>query len=340
MASKAKAQISVLGGGSWGTTVAYLVARKGHRVRLWCRRPEQADEINNNRRNSRYLPDLELPEEIEATADLAAAIEAMPLVFVVVPAKSFRQLCRAAGDHFEPDQFVVHGTKGIEAESFLRMSQILEQETCIRQLGVLAGPNIAAEICAGLPAGTVVASRYPRVIEASEAALVSDRLRVYANDDVVGVEWAGALKNIVAIASGMVSELDLGENARALLITRGLSEIARVGVAMGADPMTFSGVAGVGDLVVTCNSRHSRNHRIGAAIARGETLDTAIAKLGMVAEGVHTARVVAEIVAERHIDAPLLLGVKAVLDSELQPLEAVGHFMALASRHDIDTALR
>jgi len=340
MTASRKPLISVLGGGSWGTMVAQLVAVKGHRVRLWCRRPEQAREINKRRSNDRYLKGFKLSSRIMATANLALAVEDIPLVFVVIPAKSFRMVSRSIGEFLQPDQFVVHGTKGIEAGTYMRMSEILEEETCVRQLGVLAGPNIAKEIGAGLPAGAVVASRFPNLITASQEALVSERLRVYANDDVVGVELAGALKNIVAIASGMVSALSLGENARALLVTRGLSEIARVGVALGADPLTFSGVAGVGDLMVTCMSPHSRNHRVGAAIARGETLEQVVESLGMVAEGVHTSRVVSELIVSRGLDAPLLMGVKHVLDGKMTPVEALKYFMSLASRQDIDLALR
>ncbi len=333
-------RITVLGAGSWGCTVAHLIAQNGHPVQLWCRRADQADEINSKHTNARYLGDFPLHEGVQATTDLESVLYDVPLVFMIVPVKSFRSVCSQAAPLFAPEQYVVHGSKGIEAETFCRMSEVIEQETCIRQYGVLAGPNIATEIIAGKPAGAVIASRFPRVVKASQDALVSDRFRIYNNDDVLGVELAGALKNIVAIASGLCTAFDLGENARALLITRGLSEIARVGVSLGADPLTFSGVAGAGDLIVTCMSPHSRNHRVGVALAQGKKLDAIIQDLGMVAEGVSTTRVVHQIIEERKIDAPLLDGMYQVIEGTLDPTEAVAYFMTLAARQDIDQALR
>lgn len=331
--------VTVLGGGNWGTAIAQLIAANGHAVRLWCRRAEQADEINTCRTNERYLPGATLHDGIEATSDLAAAVTGVPVLIYVIPSKSFRAVARATGDVVQPDQLAIHATKGIEAESFCRMSELLTQETCLRQIGVLSGPNIAVEICAGKPAGTVIASRFPRVIEQCQRLLASPQMRVYGNDDVVGVELGGALKNIIAIAAGMLAELDLGENARSLLITRGLSEIARVGVALGAQPLTFSGLAGIGDLMVTCASPHSRNHRVGRGLARGDKLDAVVEQLGMVAEGVHTAAVVHTINEQRGIDAPLMEAVYRIVHEGLHPAEAVRELMVTASRPDIATDL-
>jgi len=316
------------------------MADEGHDVLLWCRREEQAAEINDAHTNGRYLPDIALSPRLGATADLAEAVRDVPVVLVVIPSKSFREVSRAAGELLEPEQFVVHGTKGIEADTWLRMSQVLRQETCVRQVGVLSGPNIAMEICQGKPAGTVIASPFPRVVEAVCALLHSPRLRVYDNDDVVGVELAGALKNIVALAAGMATEMDLGENAKALLIARGLAEISLVGATLGARPATFNGMAGMGDLVVTCASRMSRNHRVGAALARGETLDHVVKDLGMVAEGVHTARVARQIIEEHRLDAPLLTGVYRVLYDGVTPMDALRQLMALESRPDVAPELR
>lgn len=333
-------RVSVLGAGNWGTTVADLIGRAGHRVRLWTRRAEIADEINEQRRNTRYLEGFELSGNIEATTDLERAVRDVPLLFFVLPSQSFREVCREASPLLQPVQHVVHATKGIERKSHKRMTEILFEETCIRQMGVLSGPNIAREICEGNPAGTVIASRFPRIIAETQEALVSERFRVYSNEDVVGVELAGALKNIIAIAAGAATQMELGENARALLITRGLSEIARLGVACGAKPMTFAGLAGIGDLMVTCASPHSRNHRLGAALARGEKLEDAIAKLGQVAEGVNTAKAAREMISERGVDAPILEGVHRMIYEDLAPTEAVRMLMAISSKYDIDRALQ
>jgi glycerol-3-phosphate dehydrogenase (NAD(P)+) len=335
-------EIAVIGGGSWGTTLADVIGAAGHPVHLWARSEEACREINKKHTNARYLKDLSLSERIEATPDLQQAVAGKRIVLMVVPSKAFRSVVEHMGDILTPDQYVLHATKGLEPGTHFRMSQIILQETCVRQIGVLSGPNIAPEICAGKPAGIVLASRFPMVVEAGQRVLVCKdlpRLRVYNNDDVVGVELAGALKNIVAIAAGIVTAMELGENTKALLMTRGLAEIARVGVAMGARALTFSGVAGIGDLIATCASPLSRNHRLGAALAHGKTLEEAVDSLGMVAEGVNTTAVVREVIEQHGLDAPLLETVHRVLFRGLSPADAVLELMRLSSRDDVDHAL-
>jgi glycerol-3-phosphate dehydrogenase (NAD(P)+) len=331
--------ISVLGAGNWGTTIAHLIGQNGYPVRLWARSSSTCAEINEQRTNHRYLPDLPLSGNIEATTDLAEAVRGSELVFVVIPSQAFRQVCGELGDLVTPAQMAVHATKGLELDSYKRMTEVLSEETCLRQIGVLSGPNIARDMCAGKPAGTVVASRFPRVIEAAREVLRSKQLRVYGNTDVVGVELGGTLKNIVAIAAGMATQMQLGENAKALLITRGLSEIARLGVALGADAMTFSGLAGIGDLLVTCASPISRNHRVGAALARGLTLREAVDSLGMVAEGVKAAKIAHELGAQLGLRAPLMDGVYRVLYDGLTPQQGLQELMSGAVQDDIDPVL-
>lgn len=333
--SRERPLVSVLGSGSWGTTLAQLIASNGHDVHLWGRAGSTAVEINRKHTNRQYLGNARLSRRLKATDDLARAVDRVPLLLLVVPAKAFRQLCGLLGPLVTPDQWVVHATKGFEAETHYRMSEILVQETCIRQFGVLSGPNIAPEIVAGKPAGTTIASRFPEVVREASRLLKSDRFRVYSSADVVGTELAGALKNIVAIAAGIAAQFDLGENAKALLITRGLGEIARLGMALGANPVSFSGVAGVGDLIVTCTSPLSRNHRVGAALARGEKLEQIVADLGMVAEGVNTCLTAHRLVARLGIDAPLLHAVYRIVHEGLSPREALGQLMSLESRPDV-----
>jgi glycerol-3-phosphate dehydrogenase (NAD(P)+) len=219
------------------------------------------------------------------------------------------------------------------------MSEILFEETCARQIGVLCGPNIAAEIALGKPAGTVIASAFPRVVSVTRAVLASSRMRIFSSGDVLGVELCGALKNVVAIAAGMADEMQLGENAKALLITRGLSEQMRLASAMGAAPMTLAGLAGIGDLMVTCQSPLSRNHRIGAALARGQSLQLALAELGMVAEGVHTARSARALALELGIQLPLFFAVDRVLHEGLSPAAALTELMSLPVGRDVPASL-
>lgn len=334
-----KPAVSVIGGGSWGTTIAHLIGLVGHDVLLWCRSAEKTDEINTKRTNSKYLGEVSLSPQIRATADLAEAVRDVQTVFVVVPSKAFRQTARAIGEICTPDQYLVHATKGLEPKSYKRMSEILLQETCVRQIGVLSGPNIAPELCAGKPAGTVIASRYPRLAKKVQELLASEILRVYANDDVLGVELGGTLKNIVAIGAGMATQMELGENAKALLITRGLSEISRLGVALGANPLTFAGLAGIGDLIVTCSSPFSRNHRVGRRLAQGDALEEIINSLGMVAEGVTATRVAWEIARELKLETPLLDGIFRVLYEGMHPQTALLELMRIASMQDIDQLL-
>lgn len=331
--------VSVLGAGNWGTTIAHLIGQNGYRVRLWARAPECAQEINQRRTNERYLPGLSLSENIDATSSLDEAVRDVELLIFVIPSQAFREVCGQVGDRVRPSQLAVHATKGLELGSYRRMTEILAEETCLRQIGVLSGPNIAREMCAGKPAGTVVASRFPRVIDTAREALRSKQLRVYGNTDVVGVELGGTFKNIVAIAAGMATEMGLGENAKALLITRGLSEIARLGVALGADPMTFSGLAGIGDLMVTCASPISRNHRVGVALARGMSLAEAVASLGMVAEGVKAAQIAHELTTKLSLRSPLLEGVYRVLYQGLSPQQGLHELMSGAVQDDIDPSL-
>ncbi len=331
----AKRPIAVLGAGNWGTTIAQVVAANGHAVRLFTRDANERDEMRAQRRSKRSPAGLSLAPEVQVVSELREALADAELVFIAVPSQAFRGLCRALADELQPEQVILHGTKGLEIGSHKRMSEILIEETCARQIGVLSGPNIAAEIAQGKPAGTVVASPFPRAVELGRRALTCPRMMVFASSDVLGVELCGALKNVVAIAAGIADELAVGDNAKALLMTRGMAELMRLASALGAEPMTLTGLAGVGDLMVTCSSTFSRNHRIGAALARGETLEQASARLGMVAEGVYASLSARALARAHDLELPLFERVDRVLHEGLAPRAALEQLMSLRAGRDV-----
>jgi glycerol-3-phosphate dehydrogenase (NAD(P)+) len=327
--------ITVLGAGNWGTTLSDLIASNGHPVNLWTRRPDQRDEINARHTNERAIAGLRLHEGVTATCDLGEAVRGAELVLIVIPSQSFREVASALGDVLAPEQIVLHATKGLERETNARMTEIVLEETCAKQIGVLSGPNLAPEIAHKKPAGTVIASKFPHVIELARTLLSSPRMMVFAGDDVTGVELAGALKNVVAIAAGAATEMGVGENAKSLVVTRGLAEITRLAVTMGASPLTFAGLAGIGDLMVTCASPISRNHRVGAALARGESLPDILARLGMVAEGVYAAVAARALTRTFGVEAPLLDTVYRVLHEGLGCDAGLEELMTMPAGRDV-----
>jgi glycerol-3-phosphate dehydrogenase (NAD(P)+) len=327
--------IAVLGAGNWGTTLAALIGSNGHRVQLWTKHAAQRDEINGRHTNERAIPGLSLPVEVSATTELGEAVRGAEMVLIVIPSKGFREVASALGEVLMPEQLVLHATKGLERESNLRMTEILVEETCAKQIGVVSGPNLAPEIARGQPAGTVVASSFPHVIELARKVLSSRRMMVFAGADVIGVELAGALKNVVAIAAGAATQMDVGENAKSLLVTRGLAEITRLAVTMGSSPLTFAGLAGIGDLMVTCASPISRNHRVGAALARGERLPDILAQLGMVAEGVYAAVAARSLARAHRVETPLLDAVYRVLYEGLGCDDGLRTLMTLPAGRDV-----
>lgn len=328
--------VAVLGGGSFGTAIANIIAGNGHSTYLWMRDTEQAELTRSRRENSRYLPGHPLVPELEVTADLAQAVSASNLVFVSIPSHSFRGLTRQIAPLLRSEAMVVSTAKGIEPGGFTLMSQILEQELPGRPIGVLSGPNFAKEIVARQQTGTVVASEYKELVACVQRCLRSETFRVYANPDRYGVELGGALKNIYAIACGMAAAFGAGHNTQAMLLTRSLAEMGRFASAMGANPMTFLGLAGVGDLILTCTSDLSRNYRLGYALGQGQPLESVIEGLGQVAEGVNTLRQVKQKADELGVYMPLVSGLSAVLfDGEA--IEDVARKLMLGEQNrDVD----
>lgn len=306
-------KISVIGGGSFGTVIANITAENGYDVSFWMRSESKAEQLNRTRENSQYLPNYQLNERVVATSDMAAAVKDSSLIFVAVPSSSFRQVVRDMVPHLAQSTVLVSTTKGIESGSFDLMTQILHQEAPNAKVGVLSGPNLAVEIAKKNLTGTVIASPDEQVRELVKSALKSTYFRVYANNDMFGVELGGSLKNIYAIIAGIATALGMGHNTNSMLVTRALTEMARFGKELGADPMTFLGLAGVGDLIVTCSTPLSRNYRIGLALGKGVPLEEAIAELGQVAEGVNTVKLVQEKAEELGVYMPLASGLYKII---------------------------
>jgi glycerol-3-phosphate dehydrogenase (NAD(P)+) len=332
---------TVIGGGSWGTALANILGSHGYRTLLWMRSPDRVEEVNSKRTNSRYLGDFEIHENVEATLDLQHASRFSEVLIIAIPSKAFRQVSYELGNHVTGEQILVSATKGLEGESLRRMSEVLLEETCAKKVGALSGPNLAREILAGQPTATVIASPFQEVIETVEKRLAGPKFRLYGNFDLVGVEFAGALKNIYAIAAGVSAGLGFGANTLATLLTRGLAEMSRFGQRYGAQRITFQGLAGVGDLAATCGSTLSRNHTVGRRLAAGESLEAVIDSLGMVAEGVPTTRLIHAHALKESIDMPIAEAVHRLLFEGASPQEAIGQLMARASRYeDLDAPIR
>lgn len=297
-------RVGLLGGGSWGTTVASLVARNAP-VLLWARDAATVTEINTRHTNEKYLPGARLNEALRATADIGEAIAGADVVVVAVPSQYVRTTLESVRAHIRPWVPVISLAKGLEAGTGRRMTEIIGEVLPGHPAGVLTGPNLAREIMAGSAAASVIAMEDQTIVRALQRLFSSGLFRVYTNDDVIGCELGGVLKNVIAIAVGMGDGQGAGDNTRAALICRGLAEITRLGVAMGGKPATFAGLAGVGDLVATCTSAQSRNRHVGLELARGRTIDDIVTGMYMVAEGVKSAPVVMAL-AERHgVDMPL-----------------------------------
>jgi glycerol-3-phosphate dehydrogenase (NAD(P)+) len=329
MSVRSDLDILVVGGGTFGSTLGTLLCAEGRRVQIWVRRKDQAEEINQKHTNSRYLGEFKLHEKLQATTDLAGAVPKTPIVLVVVPSKFFREVAREIGDSLEGDQILVHATKGIEIDTFKRMSDILREETCALKIGVISGPNLAREIIAGQPAGALVASRFDEVVDRIQALFEGSWMRMYGGKDVIGTEIGGSFKNIIALAAGVADGMKLGDNTKALLITRGLSEMARFGVALGADVFTFGGLAGIGDLMATCASPLSRNHQVGERLARGEKVKKIVESMIQVAEGVTTTKAVFKQVQQLGLDLPIVRAVYGLLYEDWPGKKALENLMAI-----------
>ncbi len=338
MATPVGTPVGVLGAGSFGTCLGILCARE-HDVRIWARDPELAAAINREHRNPRYLSDIEIPERVRATSDLVEALAGRELVILALPSHALREVMGSAAPHIPGAAILVSTIKGIEVETGLTVNQVLREAldpVHHPRLVSLSGPSFAREIALGKPTVVTVASREEAYAISVQASLSCPWFRCYSNTDVTGVELGGALKNVIAIAVGMSDGLEQGDNARAALMTRGLAEMTRLGVHMGADPLTFLGLSGMGDLLLTCAGSLSRNRSVGLELGRGRKLEDILGEMNQVAEGVRTARAVSRLAAQCGVEMPISEMVRRVLDNELSPAEAGQALMGRQLRSERD----
>lgn len=331
-------RVAVLPAGNWGTAFGMICAESDEapQVTLWARREEAAREIREDHRNSRYLPGVDLPATMTATSDVREALAGADVVVLAVPSQTLRENLEAWREHLPADAIYVSLMKGIELGTTRRMSQVVHDVggVPLDRIAVVSGPNLAKEIVRRDPAAAVVASADPHTAERVAALCATDYFRPYTNTDVIGTELGGAVKNVVALAVGMAEGLGLGDNSKASIITRGLAETSRLGVALGADPQTFAGLAGVGDLIATCMSPLSRNHSFGVRLGQGMSVEEVVAATKETAEGVKSCRSIFELAQAQGVDMPIVQMVVAVVDGRLQAEDVTGLLMSRARKSE------
>ena len=331
-------KVAIVGAGNFGTAIANIIAKNGFPAYLWMRDAAQLADMRQHRENRRYLKGHPLDPNVVPSGDLAEAVGDSDVIFVTVPSASFRQVTGDVAAHAKRGACAVSGTKGVESDGFRLMSQVLDELLPDCATGVISGPNLAEEIAGAHFTGTVVASRSVELRGAVQRVLASPTLRVYSSADVYGVELGGALKNVYAIICGMAAALQVGQNTVAMLITRSLAEMSRFAVSLGANPFTFLGLAGVGDLMVTCTSPLSRNYQLGLRVGQGNTLDEAMDQLGRLAEGVNTLRVIRDKSAALGVYMPLVDGLYRVLYEGQDIASVVHHLMTSEQMVDVEFA--
>jgi len=330
-------KISVIGAGGWGTALAMLLCERSGRVRLWAHRPSVADEINSARTNSGFLPDIRMPEGVEASADLANAVNGADLILLVTPSKATREVvAQMAACHPDTNAVIVSCTKGIEHDTGLLMSDIVREYFPQNPIAVLSGPNLAIEVARGVPAACVIGADDPTILPALQEQFSTSTFRAYTSNDVRGIQLGGALKNVFAIAAGAADGFGLGDNTKAGLVTRALAEMMRLGVAMGGSRESFYGLSGVGDLMVTCFSTHSRNRKFGERLGRGELPSQISASTLTVAEGVPTARSALQCANRLGIDVPITERVHALIYENESPRGAIESLLGRPPRAEAD----
>lgn len=336
---KSQKVVSVIGAGSWGTALAMVLADNHHEVRLWSHNLLQAEEINLHHTNKKYLPEIKLPEAIIGYSSLEEALFGVEIIILAVPTKAIREVLGKIRQIQEKPLTIVHVSKGIEPDSLMRISEMIEEEMpgeLLKDVVVLSGPSHAEEVSLRHPTTVTVSSKNMSAAEEVQDLFINQSFRVYTNPDIIGVEIGGALKNIIALAAGITDGLGYGDNAKAALITRGLAEIARLGTKMGAKPLTFSGLTGIGDLIVTCTSVHSRNWRAGHLLGKGHTLQEVLDNMGMVVEGVRTTKAAHQLAEKYEVNMPITSALYDVLFNGVDPKSGVDILMARGKTHEME----
>ncbi|MFA9423317.1 MAG: NAD(P)H-dependent glycerol-3-phosphate dehydrogenase [Sedimentibacter sp.] len=322
-----KKRITLLGGGSWGTALSKLLSENGHDVKVWLRDENQCDELRKERVNKKYLPQVKIPLNIEFTSDINEAVKNAEILLIVTPTQITRSVLKQINDEYKKDKIIVNASKGIEMGTLCLVSDIVAQETINCHFAALTGPSHAEEVGLSLPTAITVACDNKEIAEIVQDVFMSSYFRVYTNEDVIGAELGGALKNIIALGAGISDGVGYGDNAKAALMNRGIVEIARLGIAMGADVHTFYGLSGIGDLIATCTSRHSRNRNAGFLIGQGLTKDQAVKQVGMVVEGISTTYAAYELAKKLDVDMPIVDAMYDILENGKDVKQTVNMLM-------------
>lgn len=328
--------IAVIGAGSWGTALSIVLNSNGHRVDLWMRSKEQLEQIKNTGKNQRYLKDVEIPSTIKLSNDLEATLQDKDIILLSVPTQSIRDVINKIKPHLSKEQVLINVAKGLELQSKFRVSEIVAQEVGDQPFVVLSGPSHAEEASRGMPTTVVSTSKEKRWAEYIQDVFSNEYFRVYTNPDIIGVELGGSLKNVIAFGAGISDGLGYGDNAKAALMTRGIREIARLGEAMGAEISTFSGLSGIGDLIVTCTSMHSRNRRAGILIGQGKSFEDTLEEVGMVVEGIKTTESAYELSKLYNIEMPITEQIYQVIYNGVDPKEAVIRLMSRRKKNEME----
>lgn len=329
-------KLCILGAGSWGSALGLVLAKKGYQVNMWTLSEEQAEKINRTRENIDYLPGVLFPNNITLTTDIENAIKDSKIIVLAVPSQAIRSVCKQIKTFVNDNQIIVDVAKGLEKGTGLRLSQVCEQELPNNPYVTLSGPSHAEEVAKDIPTTVVVASKDLEIAQRVQDIFMSPKFRVYTNPDIVGVELGGALKNIIAFGAGICDGLGYGDNAKAALMTRGIREIGRLGQAMGANSSTFAGLSGIGDLIVTCTSMHSRNRRAGILIGEGKNLEETLKEVKMVVEGITATEVAYEVAKDLKIDMPITNAIYSVLHNGSNPNEVVIELMMRNKTHEME----
>lgn len=331
-------KVAVLGAGSWGTALGLVLAQKEVNVSLWSWQQAQTDEIIKTKKNEKYLPGVELPDNIQATSDIKACIDGAEIVLIAVPSQAVRETLKNCSMDIKKEQVIVNVSKGIEMTTLKRISEVVEEFLPENKFVALSGPSHAEEVSRKIPTTLVSASTDREAAELIQDTFTTENLRIYTNPDLIGVEVGGALKNIIALGAGISDGLGFGDNAKAALMTRGIHEIARLGLKMGAKLETFSGLSGIGDLIVTCTSMHSRNRRCGIMIGEGMSTDDAIEKVGMVVEGIYTIKSAYGLSEKYNVEMPIAEQLYKVIYEDYNARESVSNLMLRRMKHETEEA--